>query len=109
MNTPMPPQRQQVSAPLVPLAHNACAQLVALYGEMLADQEKRLQMLAAQLGQAQTQCAQLAETIKNRDAQIIVLGNQVKSLTAMLPSDDEPEPEDANDPKVEVSAVGFGG
>ncbi len=77
----VPQQRSQVTSLLVTLAHNANVSIVALYGEMLSEQEKRLQQLAAQLGMAQQECAKLAAACTTKDAQIRALEeNQVRLM-----------------------------
>lgn len=79
MNQPLPQRPAQVTSTVVMLGHNTCAQLVAFYGELLAEQEKKMQALAAQVGGAQQQLAMLAESLKAKDAEIAALKGLVSS------------------------------
>jgi hypothetical protein len=75
-----PPARQQVTSPIVSLAHNAQLSTVALYGELLSEQEKKMQVLVMQLGSAQQQCVLLSESVKAKDAQLEALRTQMETL-----------------------------
>ncbi len=83
-----PPTRASVTPALITLAHNAQCTTVALYGEMLSEQEKRLQQLTSLLGTAQQECAKLAAACATKDALI----KRLESLTEKMRDDlDEPD------------------
>jgi len=75
----LPSQPKLVASPLVLSAHNTLLTVVSHYGELLSEQERRLQAFAAQLAAAQQQCAQLTEACRGKDERIRALQDAVVS------------------------------
>lgn len=57
---------QQISAIDLAAIHNAMSQLTSAYGQMLAEQERRMSMLASQLKLATDENAKLKEALAER-------------------------------------------